>query len=136
MTTQQLPNLHHDITFSRMADAFAKDQRTIQVAEKLKERFVDAFFHGALKGIKAGYASYCKERGSFDYVTPDVDNRYANVLSRLYSDKYATDTIKRVYNGAQIGFLDDALHHLFIEGAQYGLTKGYEMGEQGNKKER
>ena len=116
-----------------MADAFAKDQRTIQVAEKLKERFADAFFYGAMKGIKAGYAIYCKERDSFDYVAPDAENRYANVLSPLYSDKYATDTIKRVYNDARIGFLNDALHHLFIEGAQYGLTKGYEMGEQGNK---
>lgn len=136
MTPQQSPDLHNDITFSRMADGFVNDQRTIQAVGKLKETFANAFFHGAMKGIIAGYAIYCKERGSFDYVTPDADNRYANLLNRLSSDKYAEDTIKRVYNDAQIGFLDDALHHLFIEGAQYGLTKGYEMGEQGNKKER
>lgn len=136
MTPRQLPDLRNDVTFSRMANEFANDQRTIQAVENLRETFKNAFLHGAMKGIKIGYVIYCKERGSFDYVTPDADSRYSALLSRLTNDKYARDTIKRVYYDLQLDFLDKTLHDLFFKGAQYGLTQGYGMGEQGNKNKR
>lgn len=55
----------------------------------------------------------------------------------MYKDTVVKDKIERIFNNAQLQYIDDALHYAFIEGAQRGLRKGYEMGErkeQGNSK--
>lgn len=136
MTPRQLPDLHKDETFAKLAKNFVLGKTVTDAIDALQDVFKEAFANGFIKGAKGGYATYCKEHDSFDYITEECNGLCADLWLRLPNDAHARDTIKRVYYDLQLDFLDKALHDLFIEGAQYGLTKGYEMGEHGNKNKR
>lgn len=134
MTPRELPNLHNDEVFGRLADGYASDRYNTAAIEKLRDCFVNVFFKGAQKGVEAGFTLYCKDKGLFDYLDDHVHESYSDILGEMYKDTVVNDKIGRIFNNAQLQYIDEALHYAFIEGAQRGLRKGYEKGERDYEK--
>lgn len=134
MTTRELPNLRQDEVFGRLADGYASDRDNTAAIEKLRDRFVEVFFKGAQKGIEAGFTLYCKDKGLFDYLDARIHKFYSDILGEMYTSIVVMDKIGRIIDEVQLRHIHEALHCIFLEGAQRGLAKGYELGERDYEK--